>query len=63
MAAQNDSRQARQFNHSEGARVLRNLNRGRIRRQVAEFRGTPRDFMQSRGGGGWKVARVHAVRR
>jgi hypothetical protein len=63
MAAHNDNLRARQFKHSERARVLRNLNRGRMRRQVAEFRGTPRDFMQSRGGGGWKVARVHAVRR
>lgn len=60
MAAENDSLRARQFNHSERARVLRNLNR--TRRLMVKFRGTPRDFMQSRGGGGWKVARVHAVR-
>ena len=63
MAAKNDRLRARQFIRSERKRVLRDLTRGRIRQQMELIRGTPRDFLQSRGGGGWKVSRVHAVRR
>lgn len=63
MAAKNVSLRARKSIRSERRLVFRGLDRGRTRHQMAMFRGLPRDFMQSRGGGGWKVSRVHAVRR
>ena len=63
MAAKNDNRRRTQFFRSETKNVYRGLNRGLNRRQAAVSKGMPRDFMQSRGGGGWKVSRVHAVRR
>ena len=63
MAATNDSLLVTQFVRSARKDEFRDLGRGRIRRQAASLREMSRAFMQSRGGGGWKVSRVHAVRR
>ncbi len=63
MATTNDSLRVTQFIRNKREQVFRGLARRRTRQQVAMLSGMPRDFMRSRGGGGWKVSRVHAVRR
>ena len=63
MAAGADDRRRTPFFHSERNNVFRDPDRGRRRRGGTVPRGMPRDFRQSRGGGGWNVSRVHDRRR